>query len=165
MGTAAAAGKIDSRAARRQRGAMLVHATCVAIDGHGILLRGPSGSGKSDLALRLIDAGARLVADDQAELSRDGAELVAAPAPALAGLMEVRGLGILRFDHLPRAVVRLAVDLVLPAACDRLPEPATLALLGIAVPLVAIAPFEASAAAKVRLAVRLATGDIIQTHG
>ena len=77
---------------------ILLHATAVAIDGQAVLLDGPPGSGKSDLALRLIDAGGRLVADDQSELSRCGDVLmVSAPAP-IAGLIEARGLGILRLD-------------------------------------------------------------------
>src|SRR6185312_10220968 len=71
--------------------ALLLHATTVAIDGAAVLLRGPSGSGKSDLALRLIDAGARLVADDQSELRRVGEVVVVRAPDALRGLIEVRG--------------------------------------------------------------------------
>jgi serine kinase of HPr protein (carbohydrate metabolism regulator) len=136
---------------------MLMHATAVAIDGHAVLLRGPSGSGKSDLALRLIDAGAHLVADDQSELRRHGDVLrVRAPA-AIAGLLEVRGLGILRLDALVEASVGLIADLVTADRVERLPLHRTGTILGIAVPLIEIAPFEASAAAKLRLALRALT--------
>jgi serine kinase of HPr protein (carbohydrate metabolism regulator) len=138
---------------------LLAHATTVAIGGRGVLLRGPSGSGKSDLALRLIDAGARLVADDQSELWRDG-EAVLARAPAtIAGLIEVRGLGIVRLDSLPVARLALVVDLVAPDAIERLPEQRSEAILGVSIPLVALAPFEASAPAKLRLALAAAAGD------
>jgi HPr kinase/phosphorylase len=131
-----------------------MHATAVAIDGRAVLLRGPSGSGKSDLALRLIDAGARLVADDQSELRRcGGALLVRAPAP-IAGLFEVRGLGILRLDTLAEAPVGLVAELVMAERIDRLPPRRAEVILGVAVPLIEIAPFEASAAAKLRLALR-----------
>jgi serine kinase of HPr protein (carbohydrate metabolism regulator) len=134
---------------------VLVHATAVAIDGRAVLLRGPSGAGKSDLALRLIDAGAKLVADDQSELRRCGAALsVRAPA-TIAGLFEVRGLGILRLDALAEATVGLIADLVTADRIDRLPPRGAETILGIAVPLIEIAPFEASAAAKLRLALRV----------
>ncbi|HJZ14329.1 MAG TPA: hypothetical protein VJ251_02575, partial [Stellaceae bacterium] len=84
---------------------ILVHATAIAIDGRAVLLRGPSGAGKSDLALRLIDGGARLVADDQAELRRAG-ERVMVRAPAeIAGLIEVRGIGILQVEPLAEAAL------------------------------------------------------------
>ncbi|HEX2152205.1 MAG TPA: HPr kinase/phosphatase C-terminal domain-containing protein [Stellaceae bacterium] len=136
-------------------GSILLHATAVAIDGQAVLLRGPSGSGKSDLALRLIDAGARLVADDQSELRRRGDVLFVRAPATIAGLFEVRGLGILRLDALAEARVGLIADLVATDRIDRLPPRRTCALLGIAVPLIEIAPFEASAAAKLRLALRV----------
>jgi HPr kinase/phosphorylase len=131
---------------------LLVHATTVAIDGCGVLLRGPSGSGKSDFALRLIDAGARLVADDQSELVRDGDAILAHAPSAIAGLIEARGIGILRLDPLPAARLELVVDLVAPERVERLPEAASVAILGIDLPLIALAPFEASAPTKLRLA-------------
>jgi serine kinase of HPr protein (carbohydrate metabolism regulator) len=139
--------------------ALLVHATAVAIGGRAVLLRGKSGSGKSDLALRLIDAGARLVADDQSQLCRDGdAILVRAPRP-IAGLIEVRGIGILRIDALPVARLVLIADLVAPERVERLPEPSSETILGCKVPVIAIAPFEASAPAKLRLALEAAAGE------
>ena len=137
---------------------LLIHATAVAIDGRAVLLRGPSGAGKSDLGLRLIDAGGRLVADDQSELwRRDGIVMVRSPV-ALAGLIEVRGIGIARLTALAEAPVALIADLVGAAQVERLPTPCSEALLGIAVRRIAVAPFEASAAAKIRLALRAFTG-------
>ncbi len=136
-----------------------VHGTCVEVEGRGVLLRGPPGSGKSDLALRLIDGGARLVADDRADLSlRDGILWVSAPAE-IVGLIEVRGVGVRRLEAAQDTALGLVVDLVAADAVERLPEPQTWCCLGIRVPLLKLAPFEASAVAKVRLAVRVATGD------
>ena len=140
---------------------ILVHATAIAIDGRAVLLRGPSGAGKSDLALRLIDAGARLVADDQVELRRAGGRvLVRAPA-AIAGLVEVRGVGILRLEPLREAALAMCVDLVPSAEVERLPEICCEDVLGLAVPSIAISPFEASAAAKLRFALRAFSADSV----
>jgi len=133
---------------------MRVHATSVALGGDGILLRGPSGSGKSDLALRLIDAGARLVADDQTELTRAGTTLEMRAPATIAGQLEVRGVGILRVPSIAVAPLRLVVDLVPPEQVERLPEPEFCTLLAVSVPLLRLAPFAASAAAKLRLALR-----------
>ncbi len=138
---------------------MLVHATCVALR-HGrrwraLLLRGPSGAGKSDVALRLIEAGGRLVADDQTHLAKVGRALVATPPPSLAGLIEARGVGIAtlaRGQLLARAPLVLLVDLVAADRVERLPEPARETVLGVALPCVALAAFEASIVAKLHLA-------------
>jgi HPr kinase/phosphorylase len=143
--------------------AVLVHGTAVAIDGAAILLRGASGAGKSDLALRLIDRGACLIADDQAELRRVIDQvLVSAPA-AIAGLIEIRGLGILRVDTVTAAPLVLLVDLVPPTEVERLPESRSEDVLGVAVPVMALAPFEASAPAKLRLARRAFTARQLPT--
>ncbi len=131
---------------------LLIHGTTVAIDGRAVLLRGPSGAGKSDLALRLIDAGARLVADDQSELRRAGARLLVRAPETLDGLIEVRGVGILRLAPLRDVPLALIVDLVAAGAVERLPEPAREEVLGVAVPRLAAAAFEASEAAKIRAA-------------
>lgn len=137
---------------------LLVHGTAVAIDGAAVLLRGPSGAGKSDLGLRLIDAGARLVADDQSELRRVGDTIVVrAPAP-IAGLIEIRGVGILQFDAQAEAPLVLIVDLTAPEALERLPERQNETILGLAVPVMSVAPFEVSAAAKLRLALNVIRG-------
>ncbi len=131
-----------------------VHGTSVALEGGGLLLRGPSGSGKSDLALRLIDAGARLVADDQTELRLAGGGIEMRAPAAIAGKMEARGLGILRVPTVPGAPLSLVVELVAPERIERLPEPEFCTLLGLSVPLLRLAPFEASAPAKLRLALK-----------
>lgn len=126
----------------------------LSIDGRGVLLRGPSGSGKSDLALRLIDAGATLVADDRAALAREGDSLVARAPEALSGKMEVRGIGIVSVPTVQRAALVLVVDLVPLEQVPRMPEPGRWTHLGVTVPLISLFALEASAAAKVRLAVR-----------
>jgi HPr kinase/phosphorylase len=138
-------------------GPLLLHATAVAIDGCAVLLRGASGSGKSDLALRLIDAGACLVADDQSELCRAGDRIIVRAPAAIAGLIEVRGVGIMRLDAVAEAPVALIADLVAAAEIERLPKPKTERILGVALPVVAVAPFEPSAAAKLRLSLRAFT--------
>jgi len=129
-----------------------VHGTAVAFAGRAVLLLGPPGSGKSDLALRLIEAGWRLVADDRVVLVARGGRLVASPPPTLAGRIEARGLGICRVPFLEEAEVVLAVELVAPAGVDRLPDAAVRTFLGTAIPLVRLSPFEGSAPAKLRLA-------------
>ena len=136
-----------------------VHATCVALrqgkTWRAVLLRGPSGAGKSDLALRLIETGWRLVADDQTELSRQGKQLIATAPARIAGLIEARGLGIVKVGRdqlVRRAAVALLVDLAQPERIERLPEPAREKILGIDLPVVSLAPFEASTSAKLRLA-------------
>ena len=142
---------------------LLVHATCVALDGAGVLLRGPSGCGKSDLALRLIDRpgrgtgekdiAARLVADDQVMLTRSGDDLMAAPPPRLAGLLEVRGLGIAHLQPAAAVPLWLVVDLAPAEGIERYPGRADQAhYLGRPVPRVFIDPTMASAAARVRAA-------------
>ena len=144
---------IDSRrAGPHGRPMVLVHASCVALEGKGVLLRGTTGAGKSDLALRLIEGGARLVADDRVALTSSGEALLAAPPARIAGLLEVRGIGIVSMEYLHRCPVHLAVDLVRPEAVERMPESATVDLCGHRIAHVMLAPFEASAPAKVRLA-------------
>lgn len=137
----------------------LIHGTCVDLGGFAVLLRGPSGSGKSDLALRLIDAGGRLVSDDQVSLElRDGAIVATAP-PQIAGLLEVRGLGLLPVPAAESGRLGLVVDLVAPEAVERLPEPASVELAGGRVPLLQFPAFHTSTCAKIRLAARaLAAG-------
>ena len=140
-----------------------IHGTCVALSGLGVLLRGPSGSGKSDLALRLIDGGAKLVADDQVELTLDAAgRVMARPPKILAGLLEVRGIGILRMDAIRTAPIGLVADLTSEDQIERLPEIETCVLLDRPIRRVALAPFHASTPAKVRLAAsRLSAGSLV----
>ncbi len=122
-----------------------------------MLLRGCSGAGKSDLALRLIDGGATLVADDQVVLRPVGGKVVAAAPPALRGLLEVRGLGIVRLPVCDAAPLALVADLRPARAIERMPEPATCTLCGIALPLLAVAARHASTAAFIRVALRAYT--------
>ncbi len=139
---------------------MQIHATVVSIDGNGIVFCGPSGSGKSDLALRLIDDGADLVADDRCDLVTRGDMVIASPPDEIAGLLEVRGLGIYRFGFVAAIPVALVVDMSPADAIERLPEPASCTDWGPAIPCIQLAPFEASAANKVRVALRCAVGDL-----
>ncbi|MBM3644386.1 MAG: aldolase [Alphaproteobacteria bacterium] len=138
-----------------------VHATAVALRGRGpaswraILLRGPSGAGKSDLALRMIEAGGRLVADDRVHLARQGRALVASAPRELLGLLEVRGLGIVRLlpsQLLALAPVVLLVDLVTRARVPRLPERASETVAGVSLPRLRLHAFDASTPVKLRLA-------------
>lgn len=140
-----------------------LHATAVAIGNRGILLQGPSGAGKSDLALRLIDAGAVLIADDRVDITlTDGTAFLSAPE-RLAGLMEVRGVGIIRLSHEEKVSLSLVVDLVKPENVERLPESLSAAFMGVTVRRFAIDPFEVSAAAKIRLALTTPEEDMLET--
>lgn len=132
-----------------------VYGTCIAIDGRAVLFRGPSGSGKSDLALRIVEAGGLLVSDDQTVLTREHESLVASSPDTIAGQIEIRGVGILPVATTRRAPLALVMDLVPGDQIDRYPEPRCCQYLGVDVPLLNIAPFEVSAAAKVRLALTL----------
>jgi serine kinase of HPr protein (carbohydrate metabolism regulator) len=130
----------------------LIHATCVAIGGRGVLLAGRSGAGKSDLALRLIDRGATLVSDDYSELSERGGRLIATPPERLAGKMEVRGIGVIDMPYQTETDVALIITLDEPV--DRMPEFATRHLAGVDVPAAALAALEPSAPIKVELMLR-----------
>ncbi|MBM3502370.1 MAG: aldolase [Alphaproteobacteria bacterium] len=132
----------------------LIHASCIDVQGAAVLLRGAPGSGKSDLALRLLDGGARLVADDQVEIAAVRGELIASAPEALHGLLEVRGIGILRLPEsriTPRARVGFVVDLGPGAVVPRLPEDTTCTIEGVILPLLVLAALEASTPAKIRL--------------
>ena len=131
-----------------------VHGTSVDLDGRAILLRGKPGAGKSDLALRLIDGGARLVSDDRTLLRREGDRVVVSAPSTIKGRIEVRGVGILHVPSVPESTLRLVVDLVAKSAVERLPERVFETFFDMRIPLLSLAPFEASAAAKLRLAVR-----------
>ena len=123
-----------------------VHASCVLVGARALLIRGPSASGKSQLALELIHAAdtgglrfARLVADDRVHLTAAGGRLLARPAASLAGLIEVRGTGLLRLPYEPCAVIGLVVDL--GEDSNRLPAPEQRQALidGISLPRLAVA--------------------------
>jgi serine kinase of HPr protein (carbohydrate metabolism regulator) len=132
-----------------------LHATSVMIDGRVLLLSGRSGSGKSDLALRLIDRGALLVADDYTNLTASDGVLYASPPPRIAGCIEIRGVGIADMAFADRGPVALLLDL--DGTPQRLPEERlpTTSLRGVAIPTLALAAFEASAAIKAEQALRL----------
>lgn len=146
---------------------LLVHGTTVASGNDAVLLRGASGSGKSDLALRFIasrgtwpsgQGAPALVADDQTTLVQTNGVLMASAPPTIAGKMEVRGVGIVAVPTQPTARVRLVVDLVSVNEVARLPdEDATITLLGCQLPLRRLAPFEATAALKLALLLGEAT--------
>ncbi len=149
---------------------MLLHASCVAHGGDAVLFLGPPGSGKSDLALRLIHGGGwRLVGDDQVRLTPGEGRVLRASVPApLRGLLEVRGLGLfsgLEVAEDPPSALRLTVRLARRAEVPRLPGPETWACGEIAVPAVTLDAFEASAPAKVALALAAATGRARQAAG
>lgn len=142
----------------------LIHGTCLAIGGEGVLLVGKPGSGKSDLALRLIDQSGtglsgqlregRLVADDQVVVRRAGDGLVASAPPALKGKLEIRGLGIAELAVVAETRLRLAVRLTPSAEIERLPDlvRARMDILGVALPLILLDPGNASATARLRAA-------------
>ena len=128
-----------------------LHSSCVAIGGRAVLISGRSGSGKSDLALRLIDRGASLVSDDYTIVRRVAKRLRAAAPPNISGKLEVRGLGILDFEAVPDAPVCLMVDLARVA--ERMPAADEQVLIaGLKVPVIAVSSLEASAPVKVELA-------------
>ena len=140
---------------------VILHGTAIAIGGEAVLLRGPSGCGKSDLALRslgstescLVRASFQLVADDQVVVRRSGDRLLVCPPPALEGLIEVRGLGILPVPHLAQAPLMLIAELSDRQNLDRLPDPWPFeSLLGVSIALLRIAAFDASAPLKLALA-------------
>jgi HPr kinase/phosphorylase len=142
---------------RLMRKGRRLHGSCVSRHGDAILVVGPPGSGKSDLALRLLSRGFELVADDQVDIL-DG---VASCPEALAGLLEVRGLGIVRLPYRSDARLALVVDLDGPA--DRLPIPQLHAELRL--PVVQIDAAAASAADKIILALDCALGRVSQVAG
>ncbi|MFM5917737.1 MAG: HPr kinase/phosphorylase [Novosphingobium sp.] len=131
----------------------LHQATCVAIKGRGLLIEGQPGSGKSSLALSLIDRGGTLVGDDGVSLEVRSGRLFASPAPNISGLLEVRGLGLIPFPVL--ADVPVALVLRLDPKADRFIEQAArINLLGVEVPLVSLWPNSPALAIKAEIALR-----------
>lgn len=140
----------------------LVHATCIALDGRGVLIRGPSGSGKSDLALRclavapnsLVKHAAALVADDYVAVACEADRLIARAPPALRNKLEVRGQGIVTVASIESAEIVLIADLVAASeAIERLPDPVVMdRVCGKLIPVLRLHSFEVSAAAKLLVA-------------
>jgi len=128
-----------------------LHASTVAMGGRAVLITGSSGSGKSDLALRLLDRGFALVSDDRTIVKRDGDRLIASAPPNIAGKLEIRGIGIVYMDQTDDMPVALVVELT--SDIERLPDDSRERLiLGVKVPLVTIDAMTASAPSKVALA-------------
>jgi HPr kinase/phosphorylase len=150
---------------------LAIAGTAVAIGDTAVLLTGPSGSGKSDLALRLIDGGAQLIADDRVELLVEAGRLCCqAPhdmPPALLGFIEARGVGILPASHIAGPLpLQWLVELVPPGLdppgqVERLPAAETRDFLGHGVPVLRLSAFEASTASKLRLAAACGPGLIM----
>lgn len=128
------------------------HGSVVDIGGIGVMLRGPSAFGKSDLALRLMDRGAVLVADDRVILSQHRTGLRASAPDKLYGLLEVRGVGIMSLPAIKHTTLKLIVDLVQPECVPRLPERTQTVVEGMNIDCLKICAFEISAAIKIELA-------------
>jgi serine kinase of HPr protein (carbohydrate metabolism regulator) len=128
-----------------------VHGSTVAIGGRAVLITGPSGSGKSDLTLRLVDRGFTLVSDDQTIVKKDGGRLVASAPPTIAGKLEIRGIGIIDVEQIDNVPVALIVELT--GDIQRMPDDSReRPILGIKLPLITIDAMTASAPSKVVLA-------------
>lgn len=128
-----------------------VHASTVASDGRAVLISGPSGSGKSDLTLRLLDRGFTLVSDDQTIVRREGDRLIAGAPATIAGKLEIRGIGIVEMETVSDVPVALFVELT--SEIQRLPDDRReRPVLGVNLPLVSVDALTASAASKVALA-------------
>lgn len=113
----------------------LFYASCVAVNGRGVLIIGASGRGKSALALQLIAYGAQLVADDQTQITKQDGQLVATCPPTISGMIEARGIGLLHSPPLARANLALVVDLD-QTETHRLPPHRITTLLDVQLPLV-----------------------------
>ena len=128
-----------------------LHASCVAIDGRAVLISGPSGSGKSDLTLRLLDRGFALVSDDRTIVRKDGDKLIATAPERIRGKLEIRGVGIVDMPTVADARVALVVELT--SDIQRLPDDSReRKILGTGVPLISVDAMTASAPSKVALA-------------
>ena len=128
-----------------------LHASTVATDGRAVLITGQSGSGKSDLALRLLDRGFSLVSDDQTIVKKAGDRLLATAPPTISGKLEIRGIGIVELDSVADVPIALIVELTTDIM--RMPDDSReRVILGVPVPLVSIDAMTVSAASKVAFA-------------
>ena len=136
---------------RSRLSAETVHASTVALNGRAVLITGPSGSGKSDLALRLLDRGFVLVSDDRTIVKRQDERLLASPPPNIAGKLEIRGIGIVDVETASDLPVALIIELT--SDIQRLPDDSReRPILGVSLPLISIDAMTASAPSKVALA-------------
>ena len=139
-----------------------IHANCILIGAHAVLVRGASGAGKSSLSLRLMSKGAVLISDDRTDLvARDG-RLIASSPSQIAGLCEVRGIGVVRgLPTKPEGDVRLIVDLVdNPDDVERMPVPETELVCGIEISKWKFCISDLAVEAKIGVALALATGQM-----
>jgi serine kinase of HPr protein (carbohydrate metabolism regulator) len=128
-----------------------LHASTVALDGRAVMISGPSGSGKSDLALRLLDRGFTLVSDDQTIVRKDKERVLAAAPPTIRGKLEVRGVGIVDIETIDDVPLALVVELT--SDIQRLPDDSRERLvLDVKLPLISVDAMTASAPSKVALA-------------
>jgi serine kinase of HPr protein (carbohydrate metabolism regulator) len=128
-----------------------LHASCVATGGRAVLIAGPSGSGKSDLALRLLDRGFVLVSDDRTIVRKEGERLVASSPATIKGKLEIRGIGIVEVESISDVPVALVIELT--SDIERLPDDSRERLiLGTHIPLISVDAMTASAASKVAMA-------------
>jgi HPr kinase/phosphorylase len=138
---------------------LTTHATAVAISGGGVMICGQSGSGKSDLALRLIDRGATLISDDYVDIRRENEDLLLSPPANLAGKLEIRSLGIVERDHVSGIALKMVINL--KDNPDRFPlDKQIMNLLGINIPFCTLDAMESSAAIKVEWALQRRLQDI-----
>ena len=138
---------------------MILHAGLIARRAHGfwrgVLIEGPSGSGKSDLALKALAAGWSLVADDRTIVWSDGGRLWGRAPEVLGGLIEARGVGVLRAARQPLAEIALVARCAGAEAVERMPEPAAWSAFGTEVPLLVLAALEDSAMVKLDIALSI----------
>ena len=128
-----------------------LHASSVALNGRAVMITGPSGSGKSDLALRMLDRGFILVSDDQTIVCKDHGRLIASAPPTIHGKLEIRGIGIVDMETVADVPVALVVELT--STITRLPDDSRERLiLDVQVPLISVDAMTASAPSKVALA-------------
>jgi serine kinase of HPr protein (carbohydrate metabolism regulator) len=138
----------------------ILHGAAAALEVQGyapsaVLLRGKSGTGKSDLVLRLIAAGGMLVSDDQVVVERHQDKIMVSAPAAIQGLIEVRGVGLLKYPAAPQAQLRLVIDLVPREEVPRLPDRESADILGVAIPSLKLHAFDASTPLKIFKAIEL----------
>ena len=132
-----------------------IHASAICVMGQGVLFLGDSGSGKSDMSLRMIaQYGAKLISDDRVDIKNVNNCLIASAPKSIQGLLEVRGVGIVDVPTIDQSEINIVVQLV-TSNIDRMPEKATYEIEGITLPFIKINPFEASSTAKILAALRL----------